>query len=360
MSTKQRFFKQVCGQITEISERGQESNAGFLAVAVSMIDHFLDNPRAHIDIFKKILEKHYGYFHEHRPKQSMLTTAERVKLLHSQLRINELVSALAYTLRQIAIDEVVSNPVRYQYLFADRPQILSSEMMRSVDTALNDVSLAALATRLHLAINIHHSDPRHTLPLTQHFAALYQCPLSNPQLELYKINGGFSAKLNNPSHFMSVKSYHLNLEKIIHLTQATDPSAQSMQSVIREAEHKRLHEYEEIISRLSMMVKTGELNKTQLLNLYIRHASSSKSDPTQTAIIGAEYGGQHHFDYLKKTQKQASNNTIKQENMDTYVTRTIIEGIAAAVVLGQMNAKQLYDDLEVNLSEIRQKLQNLN
>lgn len=359
MSIKQGFFSTTAPLGNLASKKmpidlGQGGDSGFRAVAAAIINDFLDNPRAHLEPFKQIIEKHYKIFFEQRPKQNLLTIADKIKLLCTQIRMPELVASMAYTLRQIAVDEMLSNPSRYQLLLTQPSQKQNPDKMREVHHDLNEISLAALATRLQLAIDIHHGNPRQSLALSQHFGAAFQCPLNNPKLDIYKINSQFLPELSQAARFSAVKSYILKTNKISPLDNI-DISHTTIQKIIADTEQQRQHEYQDIVGRLSTMFKANELSCSQLIALYIHNLNHAET-PNTTDIIGTEYGCQKHFEQLSQTQTSA----VKNETSSDYIAKTVIEAIAGHVALGQMNAKRLFDALEICLLQSKHQQHALN
>ena len=134
---------------------GGNGDCGFRAIAAGLLDYFLMHPRMNGELLNKVLSSHFSYFPTHRTTMPGLVKAsERMERLIKQVRMTELLPAMAYTLRQLAVTELCENPALYRGAFIDRHETTTPEEMRKPTTWIDESSIAALARALAMPIEV--------------------------------------------------------------------------------------------------------------------------------------------------------------------------------------------------------------
>ncbi|MCX7117867.1 MAG: hypothetical protein NTW94_08240 [Legionellales bacterium] len=310
---------------------GGASDSGFRAIAVGFLDNLSSHPRGHGDLINQALNRYFLYFPEHRDaKPGLVTAFERLDSLTQRLSMGELVQTLAYTLRQIAVDSMCSQPERYRGAFQGRFSGMTPGVMRESKTWLHDLSIEALAdalampivlylgreTTLRARLRYHHQEPNRYLPVVLQRVDSHIFPR-------VRMSGRFALLKNHP-----VREFH----RVTSFT--PEPSLLEIQAVIS-ADNTRLKtRFLDIRERLSVMVDLKELNRDDLLKMYVKGLSSLKG-----CVASLEHGSADFFDALFVDAQHASE--VANRQVDIY-----IQALARAITLEQMDEDDIFSHLE--------------
>ena len=284
---------------------GSHSDSGFRAVAAGFIDNFLSSPHFHHDLLDTVLSRHFTYFPTHYSKISGVNTpSHHLKNVIENIPMPELIQTMAYTLRQLAVDEITKHPEQYIDVFMRKNRFISPNDMRQSDVYLNKRSLLALANVLNSPIDI-----RTLVPGKELFApALRYTPkteytTTNPKIMLELKQQHYKPKLIHHSHFNS--DAYDSYPQIKPVTQSVvDSDKPENILVLITAEKKRVTvEFKALYDRIMAMVKANELNKQHLLDLYIKSIETD-NDAYEGFLLTPEYTNERSHSYLRSNNEE--------------------------------------------------------
>ncbi|MGL5741600.1 MAG: transposase [Legionella sp.] len=127
----------------------------FHAAAVALIDALQSSAqRGNEVVLKKILERFYQHFPKYISNQPYLTLPERMGILLNSSRKSELVECMAYVLRQLAVDELYTHPLKYREIFDGLSAETPKSYLRDPQVELPASALNALAHALGMDITL--------------------------------------------------------------------------------------------------------------------------------------------------------------------------------------------------------------
>lgn len=241
----------------------------FQAVAVALMDNFKNVARVNEAGLKKILERFFVHFPKFVSLQPYLTASERMQMLISSSRKSEIVDCIAYTLRQLAIDEIYANPASYYDVIEAFDPSTAQDKLRLPSTALHVSAFRALTQSLGITIILSLTQPGKEL---RQRICYQNDAVSAPKFEVtIKLHGKkyFSrVHKDNQADFTYVGHLASSTAKPVELPSDPQDTLESLYQVIA-ADHSILRElFEQHYNRLIGMVEKGELTKGQLLSLY--------------------------------------------------------------------------------------------
>ena len=348
-ATNHGFFGQVIAQnISSQAKKalvdvGGQGDCGFRAVAAGIVDNFLINPRLKGDLLGNLLPRHYNYFPQHRHNVSgLITPAERMEQLITQVRMPELIQTLAYTLRQIAVDELCAKPAHYRGAFANQHEQTAPEIMRKPSTWIDETAIAALSNALDLPIEVNMVSHGKELPVRLQ----YNISSKNQGVVMQLQDVHYMPRVTHSERFTTVKSQQASRIKAAEDVASTDPSLTEILTKIAEENKHLVHEFENTRNRLSAMVAAGELNKQDLLAIYIKGMATSDYLPGRVKYIGIEHGNQDFFAAIMKAQQGVAAVELSTASYDEQVINELVHGIARAVSIGHMNAADVFAEID--------------
>lgn len=241
----------------------QGSDSPFSAAAVALLDAFKSKkiPDA---VAKPFLSHLLQNFPKYEVTQSYLTPDERIKSILSMNRMSELVQATAFSLKLLAIDEMIRYPLRYQDLWQQFDANTSVEEIRS--SVLPPQSLRALSGALGIDVNLLYLNVQRSLPDTVCWqgASTLKHRLSITLQVQDKI---CFPKVTHAADFSYVGQ--LSVKHIPEIQPSNDSLAQVINDIHvgRMAWNKDRMQHEKV---MQTMMEAGELEKNVLLDLYIR------------------------------------------------------------------------------------------
>lgn len=317
----------------------------FMVVAAGMIDIFLNAPQGYQSILVNLLQRHAVYF----PSRHDALPPERFsQRLLSPQQLKQFIAEFAYTLRQMAVDEIVSDPVYYQKAFFRDNKAVSPELMRESTTTLDPwVALAAVANATGVAVNIHlvlqgKELPAHLvyLPDTEH--------ASHRAINLQLQDGHrVLASLINPARFEEAKAVKTPRLMPRCTERQPDPALSTCLKRIQEANQGYLQHYRTHSERLQIALVSGEINFEQLLAIYIHAIDQPCPVNTNRSPVGTEFGSQQFFHQLAQHTLPGSR-PIRLESMphQEQVTQELVQALSRGMSLGQLNEDLIYNPIE--------------
>lgn len=310
---------------------GGFGDCGFRSVAAGIIDAY---PKVDDEILKKIFACYYNYFPQNIPPKASgtLTVSERMDFLLHDHRNNlpQLLINMAYVLRQIAVNKLVANPCDFPGVYADNHEETSIEAMRKPGTYIDESAIAALASALDIRIETAVIERNKELPLH-----LVYNKEANTAVHMQLKDRHYMPKVYNAAPFQSAS------KPFIHVTQpkAVVHQDRPMAEILKEIEAgmaKDRAAFEEMHDTLCIMLVEGELNKGDLLTLYVKHMPASDYLQGRTGQIAAEYDNQDFF----LSALEHPENSAKTSH-DEQILTELVHALARAHAIGHLSLDDL-------------------
>jgi hypothetical protein len=321
---------------------GGEGDCGFRSIAAGLIDNFHTVSKLDDKLLKKVLEQFYIYYPDYKSGKGMLTPKDHFNFLQQQLEPPELTVALAYVLRQMAVDEMLAHPELYRGAFSDKNEGTSPLSMREKSTWIDETSIAALAKVLDININVSVVGRNRELPLNLSYNPEAQTALK-PAINIRLEGQHYKAQLINGSYFRSFAERRPRVIKAEEI-ERSDPSMEEILQRIEAEDRRMLEVYEQMKKALFSAIKNNEMTTKDLLNCYIKSVPSSDYLEGRVKYIGLEFGSQDVFaNILEKYGRDNSyeSNTSSQE---VRVQNELIHALSRAVSIGQLSEDALFQE----------------
>lgn len=321
---------------------GGNGDCGFRSVAAGFLDNFIAQNRVKNDVLAKVLKKHFQLFPSHCTHVAgLVTPSERMQMLLDKISTPELIPSLGFTLRQLAVDELVANPSKYRGAFTNINEGTSPESMRKENTWIDESAIAAIAQVLQTPIKVKVVQADRELP----YSLNYNEQGTNPKIVVQLQNKHYVPRVANVERFSKATS--LAARNIAPQSiENTDKSIEQILKEIAEDDKRINSEFEANKTRLTTMVFAGELNKKDLVTLYVNGMNNSDYLQGRTKYVGIEHGNQHFFETLRAAQKGQEVVSPQKGTYDEQVVAALIGGIARAVSIGQMDPNVVFEHLD--------------
>ncbi|HBI21560.1 MAG TPA: hypothetical protein DDY37_03075, partial [Legionella sp.] len=194
MSFQQHFFIRTPGASVYRSPEhkpgafvdvGGTGDCGFRAIAAGLMEWY-SMPvltKGRNALLESFWVRFDVLFPAHAHQTAVLTPMQRLQQLKKRVPYHQLVVEIAYTLRQIAVDELCAYPDQYPGAFVGENEGTSPTMMRKMTTWIDESSLAALSNALHLPITVNVVEGAKSLPHRLQYNVDPGCPSVLIQLE---------------------------------------------------------------------------------------------------------------------------------------------------------------------------------
>lgn len=348
MPMARRFFPQ---QVVTPTSRttvnvGGNGDCGFRSIAAGLVDNFFTHPHLNKTLLNHILQRHFIYYPVHRPNLSEEETPHQLmSRLLKKVTMSELIQTMAYTLRQLAVDEMVKNPVQYPGAFVQNHEHTSPAEMRQPQTWIDESSISALANALNLPIRVRLISSGKELsspPLTYHSQSRHAT--MNPPVVISLERGHYQPSLLNPRIFQS-NVYDSKVQMSPVQTVVTDSDMPEILKKIAEAEARTVAAFESTRDCLTAMVTAGELTKSRLLEVYIKGIVSSDYLQGRMKQVDKE----HQADFFSRAIADHPSHTITSKHDDAIVAE-LVHAIARAISIGHMCAEEVFTQIDAQQS----------
>ncbi|RAP36698.1 hypothetical protein B1207_07820 [Legionella quinlivanii] len=323
---------------------GEENDCFFRSAAAAIISKALDNPAKHEGLIQQILEYHKPLF----PKPQQLERADsyvkRLRQLMAQQPITQFVRDLGFTLRQITVDELVSDPVAYQDAFSE--PLSSVAEMRQSDTRINDnVVRDALAKRLSLSIKILEVEPGKEFHATHHSSPPEGVtPAAKLKLQV-------EDKLYRP-HVANIAVFEkynaaMALPELPEVSRANEPSMDELKAQIKESRQLLRQDYLRRAKNLEVQYNAKGFDKTGLRETLLEEWKYSFNYHLRVPYAGIEHGVQKFFRRnIGLANKHEAINSKPQRDYQEHTALDFIHAIAQGLSLGIFNEDRVFANLE--------------
>lgn len=270
----------------------------FHAVAIALIDSLQESPRGNDPALKQILELFYKCFPKYINNQLYLTLPERMQKVLNNPRKSELVESMAYVLRQLAVDELYKNPLKYKDAFNGASPDTAKNYFRMPQTELAESALNALAHKLEIAITLSYLEPGKGLRMKVICGDASGQP--NPKLEIQVQEGHYFPGVAHDSTFTHMDHLIAGSLKELNPVNEEEGTLADILYLIAEDNKLILQTYTEWYKRILKMVDANELSYEQLRDLYISclpevfvGSTQKKSPPNPTNVNTPTESNQH-------------------------------------------------------------------
>jgi hypothetical protein len=318
-----------------IVDVGGNGDCGFRAIAAGIMDNFLSFPEKNERLLSIVLSSHFNYFPRHRPpfmNGAKKTTAEDwMHYILSQFSKVELIQTLAFTLRQIAVNEIIEvsadpkNPNNDDYIGAliQDNEHTSPKKMREPKTWIDETSMKALSNRLGLPITVEVKVPGKALRMSPR---KYNPSLNQPEVVIQLHAGHYQPKLLKSNQFTS-NTYTVDVSpKPVIRDAVLDCDMDDILKVVQASEARIIAKFDEIYTGLINMLAAGELDKEKLLRLYIKGMNTSDYLTGRVRHADLENGTDHFSRAIKKAQGLPDQPTDQAH--DDYVVTELMHALA--------------------------------
>lgn len=335
--------------LSDYIDVGGMGDCGFRSIAAAFVSKLLTtDARAYEEILNRFLKKHFEFFPQQEPEGRLLRPLERLKLMvKNSVDMAKFVSTFAYTLRQMAVDEILTHPEQFRGAIVKNQEVMpvSAQAMREPGTWIDETAIAAIAN-LGLPISVRVVEKGKVLPMQLHYQAnsTNRKTFATP-IEIQLQAGHYIPKVADTSLFDKVKSVSTTSIKPAAHT-STDPELSEILNRIQEADEMLLADFKRTKKRLVIGVQTGEINKEQLLDIYIKGMKSSDYLQGRIKYVGVEHGNQNFFNAIEDKKHGLSIVKTDSKPEEDEVTMELIRAIARATSIGQMDAAQVFSTIE--------------
>ncbi len=332
---------------------GGHGDCGFRSVAAGFIDNFLMHSHFSIDLLNKVFSRHFVYFPQHRPQMSGLTTVSNMMTrLLADVSKTELIQTMAFTLRQLAVDEMVARPEKYRGAFIQAHEQTSPALMRDPTTKIDDSSLLALAYALDMPIEVRVVASGKEL----YFPSLNYPPgikvsATKPKVVIELKAGHYRPELLDPSAFKSDIYDTFSEVKPTLGRPVADPELSEILLRIEIEEQRLIAEFEGLRNNLNHMLKDGTLTKNKLLELYIKGMPTSDYLQGRVRHVDEEQGHSYFSSALDSAPGVGQDRHSPLHTYDEDVSVELVHAIARAISLGHMSADDVYAQIDQQQDE---------
>lgn len=243
----------------------------FHVAAVALIDGVKHTPRVNDAVLKKILERFYSSFPKYIAHQAYLTPNERMSMLINSGRKSEVVACMAYVLRQLVVDEIYANPLKYRDAFDDLNKDTSKGFLRQSDSLLfASVFARALSQVLNATLSL--SFVEHGKELRQHVT--YGNDSANAsKFELFlQVQGNdYYPAVKSESDYAFVGQLAVKQPQPVELTMQENDTIADMLDLIVTDNQRLLRVYSQWRQNILTMVQADNVSSADLINVYIKN-----------------------------------------------------------------------------------------
>lgn len=313
---------------------GGTGDCGFRSIAAGIIDNFLNQPmKMRGDLLKQVLTHHFKYFPQHRiTMPGLITPVDRMDQLIRTTHMGELVQTFAYTLRQMAVDELCLHPEYYRGAFVTEHEETSPAVMRQPTTWIDESSIAALSNTLQMPVDVF-IGANHTLRKRLR----YNEDAINPGVVIRLQGAHYIPSVHSSDRFALVKSQTQRVLKPQVDVNEADPSLADILTKIAAEDQRLITVFDATCHRLKFMVANGELSKENLFSIYIKGMSHSDYLSNRAKHASVEHGHQQFFNLI--THGQTGKDTFSV--LDDQMTDELIHAISRAISIGHMSDESL-------------------
>jgi hypothetical protein len=327
---------------------GGKVDSGFRSIAAALIDLCESHAFAitsNQSVFASLYKQHIKYFPEHKFTLKASGYSERFLGLAQSLDRTRFIISLALTLRQMAVNEICSQPEIYRDVFYSNSDSKSPSEMRLATTHIDESAIAASARMLSMPIELTVLDDVKPLKDEELLAkrVIFNEYSSGPfSLSLQQAENNYQPFVNNPAKF-ALQSRSLDEQKVIdkgvEIAQAAqDPSMQQIMARIAADDRRIIDVYKQSIAFIENELGKNNIATDDLLQLYIESIKVAKESTRKVDYVGVENGSQAFFRKLLNT-KTNGHETLKRkyDARSNTLEAELTQALARAISIGRVD-----------------------
>lgn len=325
---------------------GGIGDCGPKAIAAAMLDNILFKSISNEKLAKKLLELHaFYYVDEHQlqiPANYRLLSRSEVlaKLMLKLPERAKLIVEFSNILREVGVSQMKWYPERYRGAFVNENENTSPEKMRLPTTWIDETFIAAIAEAFNLPINVQVVKQGKELPMRLQYNVAAKNGLGSP-VDIQLNDKHYLPRVHKPAYFSAIKEQSVSVATPKAAAVAADQAAAedltTILAKIAADEAKLLAEYTETIAYLTDKVDEGSLTKDDLLDMYIKGMATSDYLQGRVKYVGLEYKNQDFYNAIENRRNGMKVVDFPNECNDDLVTKALIQAIARAASIQQIN-----------------------
>ena len=335
----QGFFRPADASLTPEKEpllapAGQDADSMFRAFVMAFLDSTQAHPKINSDLLGTVLTHHFSSFPEHKSSLAgLLTAKECLQQLLQDVPQSKLINAMAYTFRQIAVDEILANPTAYRPAFSGVALGLTEPLMRQSGTPLHQCALIALATALAMPLEILETNTGQELHRRYQHNLRFEKTSTNPRIVVQNKQEQYLARVAHPEWF-NFKSHRLQNSPAVEQGGQTSQKLLHAVAMIQKDDERLQKQYKTLFNRLATMLQAGEITKDELIDAY------SRNIPTKEIASMQNLDSQ----YMQEKQIEPAF-SAGSKTLDASVTQ-LVHALSKAMVLGYMQEEQVFNSID--------------
>ena len=335
----------------KVVDVGDKKDCGFQAAAAAIISNGLTKPRTNHELLSLLLAHHTKYFTIGPVIGHSLTPAQRFeKMLAKPDIMAQFIRDLAYTLRQLAVEEMCTFPKKYHVAFIGKNAPTSVAEMRQADTWIHKVAIEALANVLKIPITVSEMDPGKGLKSQLHYGPEREHAGCDEIVMQRQERNHYLPQVIQVERFKALAALRTNPVQPLQNQQQWDGDLPGILESIKDEERLLVDIFDQNVRRLTTMVEAAEVNKKNLLAVYVKGIETKDSRDT-VKKAGLQHGNQRFFDDVLYNTKRATNivDITMNSNHDEQVIKELVHAFARDFTLGlrdENNVFAQFDSLE--------------
>lgn len=318
---------------------GGHGDCGFRAVAAGIIDNYLTNPSMDPGLFHGILARLLTFYSGDALKVSEHDT---IKVVLRQVPLADLISMMAYTLRQLAVDEMEQKPALYRGAFVAQDEGTSPSNMRQAHVYIDESAIAALSNALSLRIRVQVGEglfssldyqstrvKPDSLPVTIQLKNSHYRPLVQSVATFRAVSSSVKVIRKAP---MNEKAHHLTMDAIL--------------ANIEKEDQRMLRSFEDHKTILNDLFAEGKLRKADLLAIYIEAIPHSDYLEGYAGAVRLETGTDAFFHAIQSAQTQDLQPIEPLASSDDYIAAQLVHAIARAISIGHLSSDAISNKMD--------------
>lgn len=328
-----------------------DGDCAFRAIAAGIFNRIMNLYSRNEALYNVIFER----FHMVWPDYAHIGTTysrpeERLQLL---LNDAQSIAKVGYTLRCIAVQEIIENPEKYPGAYVadgNDTSVLPLNMIKPT-TFVDETVLAALANALQVPIQVEARDSVNDIPLIIQYGPICEKDDLQSPVEVEKLGGHYRARLDSP---VLIQAFEAAPPQSLAALPEYIPALPSEDEMIQRtiaADKKILKTFEEHYDTLTDLVISKGITKDQLLDIYIKGIGTSDYLQGRVKYVRAEYNGQDFFERAIESAKsrQRGVGVVAQEEEPQFeepIMNELMHAIARATSIKQLDFEKVCEQLE--------------
>lgn len=330
---------------------GGNGDCGFRAIAAGIVDKLLQWPvkQEAPAYLETLLQAHARYFPEQCNSIKRLPPLAQIQWLIKNTPMPVYIQSLAYTLRQLAVNELFAHPAHYRGAFVNQHEKTAPEKMRQAQTWIDESAIAALSNALQLPLEVRVTGPRQPL----YMRLQYNTPsISNGSIlkepVVIELNQGHYRAYVSDENVFSLAARHPMPPKaspLVSPKESDPPLAELLAQIAAEDERMTRH-FNHLHQQLTHMNRDDQLPKSLLVSIYCQSMKNSDYLQGRVAAVGYEYGHDYFHQAILASQKMKLTPASLEATHEHALVSELIHAIARAVAIGQLQEHDVFNAID--------------